>query len=146
MTPAIRAEIVAAARGWIGTPYRHQASVRGAGADCLGVVRGVWRELLGAECEIAPPYSYDWGETGRRELLYEAACRNLREVVLPGRSGDVVLFRMREKGVAKHLGILTDDGARFVHGFTGHGVVENTLSDPWRRRIVAAFEFPIERI
>ena len=44
----MRAAIVAAARGWLGTPYRHQASVRGEGADCLGLVRGVWRELIGA--------------------------------------------------------------------------------------------------
>jgi hypothetical protein len=35
MSPAV--EI---ARGWIGTPYLHQASRRGAGADCLGLVRG----------------------------------------------------------------------------------------------------------
>ena len=38
-------EIVARARAWIGTPYRHRASCRGAGADCLGLVRGVWREV-----------------------------------------------------------------------------------------------------
>ena len=35
------AGIVRAARGWIGTPYVHQASVRGAGCDCLGLLRGV---------------------------------------------------------------------------------------------------------
>ena len=38
-----REQIVAAARGWVGTPYRHQASLKGIGADCLGLVRGVWR-------------------------------------------------------------------------------------------------------
>ena len=36
-----RDEIVAAARGWRGTPYRHQASVKHIGTDCLGLVRGV---------------------------------------------------------------------------------------------------------
>jgi len=38
-------EVVAAARAWLGTPYRHRASVRGAGCDCLGLLRGVWRAL-----------------------------------------------------------------------------------------------------
>ena len=38
-----------AARAWLGTPYRHQASVKGVGADCLGLVRGLWREVAGAE-------------------------------------------------------------------------------------------------
>jgi hypothetical protein len=48
--------------------------------------------------------------------------------------------------VAKHLGILTEAGAapRFIHAYSGHGVVENSLSAPWRRRIVAAFAFPEE--
>src|SRR5215207_7343246 len=37
-----REQIVAAARGWIGTPYHHQASVKGVGCDCLGLIRGLW--------------------------------------------------------------------------------------------------------
>ena len=39
--------VVEAARGWLGTPYRHQVSLKGEGADCLGLVRGVWREVAG---------------------------------------------------------------------------------------------------
>ncbi|MEM9842167.1 MAG: peptidase P60, partial [Pseudomonadota bacterium] len=39
-----RAEVIEAARAWLGTPYRHQASRRGVGADCLGLIRGVWRD------------------------------------------------------------------------------------------------------
>ena len=50
-----RDEIVEAARAWLGTPYHHQASLRGVGCDCLGLVRGVWRELYGPEPEAAPP-------------------------------------------------------------------------------------------
>ena len=42
-----RAEILSEARDWLGTPYRHQASLKGAGCDCLGLVRGVWRALEG---------------------------------------------------------------------------------------------------
>jgi NlpC/P60 family putative phage cell wall peptidase len=38
-----RAQIVVATRDWIGTPYQHQASLKGVGCDCLGLVRGVWR-------------------------------------------------------------------------------------------------------
>lgn len=34
-------DIVARARAWIGTPYEHQASCRGAGTDCLGLLRGL---------------------------------------------------------------------------------------------------------
>ena len=43
------ARIVRAARGWLGTPYHDQASVKGVGCDCLGLIRGVWREVVGPE-------------------------------------------------------------------------------------------------
>ena len=55
-----RAAIIAEARGWIGTPYCHQASLKGAGCDCLGLIRGVWRALYGAEPEAPGPYSPNW--------------------------------------------------------------------------------------
>jgi NlpC/P60 family putative phage cell wall peptidase len=135
--------VVEIARGWIGTPYLHQASCRGAGADCLGLVRGVWREFLGAEPVEVPPYAPDWDEVQRREALWAAAEAHLRPRAV-AEPGDVLLFRMRDGAVAKHLGILSAGGAapRFIHAYSGHGVVENSLSAPWRRRIVAAFAFP----
>lgn len=133
------------ARGWIGTPYLHQASCLGAGADCLGLIRGVWRGLYGAEPEAVPAYTPDWSEPQREERLWRAAAAHLVDVPLDALAiGDVVLFRMRDGGVAKHLGIIGQAGsnATFIHAYSGHGVVESALSAPWRRRVVARFEFP----
>lgn len=144
---AFEARVVAAARGWIGTPYRHQASLRGAGTDCLGLLRGVWREVLGAEPERPPAYSMDWSEPARIEALWQAAERHLRpKLVCDEAPGDVLLFRMRDGAVAKHLGIAghTGAGASFIHAYSNHAVVESPLSAPWRRRIVARFTFPEE--
>ena len=137
--------VVAEARRWIGTPYQHQASCIGAGADCLGLLRGVWRGLLGGEPEHVPPYSPDWAEPGGTEVLWQAACRHLcQKPIAEEAAGDVLLFRMRDGSIAKHLGIAGQLGplASFIHAFNGHGVVENPLSTPWRRRIAARFEFP----
>jgi NlpC/P60 family putative phage cell wall peptidase len=136
---------VAEARRWIGTPYLHQASVCGAGTDCLGLLRGVWRAVYGDEPQAVPPYTADWAEPSRSEVLLEAARRWLLEK--PGDLsdlGDVLLFRMRDGSVAKHLGLQSEIGAhaRFIHAYTGHGVVESSLSLPWQRRIVARFAFP----
>lgn len=139
-----RRDVVAAARGWIGTPYRHQAACKGAGCDCLGLVRGVWREICGAEPVPVPAYTMDWSEPQGEERLWHAARRYLYECRGPAVPGDVILFRMRAGSVAKHLGIVAEvgAGARFVHAYSGRGVVESALSGPWARRVVARFAFP----
>lgn len=137
-----RAEIVAAARGWLGTPYRHQASLKGAGCDCLGLVRGVWREVIGPEPEVPPPYTPDWAEALGRETLLEAARRRLDEVVpVAARAGDVLIFRMGMGVPAKHCAILSNDG-RIIHAYWGRAVVETRLTEWWARRVAAAFAFP----
>lgn len=137
--------IVEVARGWIGTPYLHQASTKAAGSDCLGLLRGVWREVIGSEPEAVPAYSPDWSETEGREDLAAAALRWLCPKPLDHEApGDVLLFRMRAGSVAKHLGIAARIGAEasFIHAYSGHGVVESALSAPWRRKICARFHFP----
>ncbi len=141
-----REEIVSAAQGWIGTPYRHQASLRGSGADCLGLVRGIWRELLGDEPVAVPPYTSDWSErTGREELL-EAARQYLVEIPIgAGGRGDVLLFRMGPGCPAKHCAIVSEaQGAasRIIHAYWGRSVTETRLVPWWQRRIAAAFSFP----
>jgi NlpC/P60 family putative phage cell wall peptidase len=139
--------VVAEARRWIGTPYVHQASVCGAGTDCLGLLRGVWRAIYGSEPEPVPAYSADWSEPQREEVLWAAARRHLVPVAAdaPFAPGQCLLFRMRDGSVAKHLGLVSRAGAApaFIHAYSGHGVVENALSRPWARRIVARFEFPV---
>lgn len=140
------ARVVAAARGWLGTPYRHQASRRGVGADCLGLVRGVWRELLGPEPEAPPPYTADWSETGGAERLLGAATRHFASVEADGaRPGDIVVMRMGARAVAKHVGVLAaspDGYATIIHAYSGQGVVESPFTPAWRRRAAGFFRFP----
>ncbi len=145
MSGDLRERNLTEARGWIGTPYLHQASTKGAGTDCLGLIRGVWRAVVGVEPEVVPPYSPDWSEPGRVEDLLAAGLRWMRAVPVAERQpGDVILFRMRDGAVAKHLGIAAENAGSpsFIHAYTGHGVVESPLSAPWARRIAACFAFP----
>lgn len=138
--------VVRAARGWIGTPYHHQASVKGVGTDCLGLVRGVWREVIGCEAEMPPAYSRDWAEAGGRETMIAAARRHLVEIdPAVAWPGAVLLFRLRPGMVAKHAGILAAGGATaatMIHAMEGRPVAEVPLGLWWRRRIAAAFAFP----
>ena len=137
-----REEIVSAARSWIGTPYRHQASVKHVGADCLGLLRGVWREVVGDEPEPVPAYTPDWAEALKQETLLQAARKHLDEIVLSdAQPGDVLLFRMGLGHPAKHCAIVSGE-ARIIHAYWGRAVCETRLVPWWRRRAVAAFAFP----
>jgi len=135
------------ARAWIGTPYHHQASRRGVGTDCLGLLRGVWRAVYGEEPEAVPAYTPDWSEAQGEERLWAAAERHLIAVpVAQAEAGDILLFRMRGGAVAKHLGIMSAHGAKpkFIHAYSGHAVLESPLTAPWQRRVAASFRFPEE--
>jgi NlpC/P60 family putative phage cell wall peptidase len=140
--PVAPARIVAEARSWIGTPYRHQASLKGVGCDCLGLVRGVWRALYGEEPERAPPYARDWAESASGEPLAEAGLRHLVPLAVAAFApGDVLLFRWRAHLVAKHAAIVSAPD-RMIHAHDGAAVAEVALAPWWRRRIAYAFRFP----
>jgi NlpC/P60 family putative phage cell wall peptidase len=134
--------VVAVARSWLGTPYHDQASLRGVGCDCLGLARGIWREVVGDEPFPIPPYSRDWGETGPREVLAEGAGRMMPEIALADTGpGTLILFRMAPRAIAKHVGILTGP-KHFIHAYERLGVIEEAMTPTWRRRIAFAFLFP----
>lgn len=140
---SLRNRVLAEARSWIGTPYRHQAGRKGVGCDCLGLVRGVWHAVYGAKTPDPGPYGADWLAAGDGDPMIEAATR----LCGPGfdlsaaRPGDLLVFRWRPALPARHIGILSD-GGRLIHAYSGAGAVESALVPGWRRRVAAAFAFP----
>jgi NlpC/P60 family putative phage cell wall peptidase len=138
-----RARIVAAAQGWIGTPYMHQASLKGVGCDCLGLLRGVWREVFGDEPLTPPPYTPDWSEASGEETLAKAAAA-LMDSVSPcaAEASDVLLFRWRDHLPAKHCAVLSAPD-RMIHAHNGAAVAEVSLGPWWRRHVAFAFRFRI---
>lgn len=137
---AFRARIVLSALDWRGTPYRHQASARGEGADCLGLVRGVWRDVLGNEPADIPPYTASWlSDDGSLE---NAADRFLvRQSPGEPEAGEVLLFKMAKFKPPRHCGIFLG-GGRFLHAYDGRAVVASWLSRFWRERLAARYAFP----
>jgi NlpC/P60 family putative phage cell wall peptidase len=139
----IRNDVLAIARDWIGTPYRHQASLKGVGCDCLGLVRGIWRELYGREPEPAGAYARDWAERSGEDRLMTAALSHFGDAVglEAAMPGDLLIFRWKAEMAAKHLGIL-EEGGRFIHAYEQAAVVSSALVPSWRRRIAGVFVFP----
>lgn len=137
------ARVVAEALSWIGTPYRHQASAKGIGCDCLGLVKGVWRVLYG--CELAAPQDYapDWAGGDARDVMLARARRHFEECAADAPlAGRLLIFRWRPHLPARHAGIAVAED-RFVHAYEGGGqVVRSILVPQWRRRIAAVFAFP----
>ena len=142
VTLLTRVRVVEIARGFLGTPYHHQASRRGVGCDCLGLVRGVWRELYRDEAAEPPAYSRDWAEARGSETLLGAANTWLvAKPIAAVQPGDVLVFRYRAGIPAKHCAIVSGE-ATMIHALERAGVVEVPLAPWWRRRIAGVFAFP----
>ena len=136
-----RADIIHEALSWADTPYRHQHKTKGAGCDCLGLVRGVYEKCIGPEPETPPNYSPSWGEASGQELMLKAASDYLNQVdnALPG---DMLVFRMKRGSVAKHCGILVTPD-RMIHAYQGaRRVTESNMNKYWWSRVVGVFRYP----
>ena len=124
----ITARVLAEARSWLGTPWHHQARVRGVGVDCGGLVIGAFKAagIL--------PADYDAGYYGRHPDI-ERLVGALSEYALEAqdiRPGDVLLFTI--VGSPRHLAIATDRG--MIHAWQGmKAVVEHGIDRRWRRRL-----------
>lgn len=132
-----RAQIIAAARELLGTPWAHQGRTPGVGIDCAGVIVHILR-LNGIDYDVAG-YAY---EPNGKLTLHADACltRISRECFRPA---DVLVFRI--KRLPQHVALATDKG--ILHSFNrGAGtlskVVETGLTEQWRAHIVAAYKFP----
>ncbi len=134
-----RDDIIAEACRWEGTPYRHQSSLRGIGADCLGLIRGVYRGVIGPELFEVPPYR-PYPVRGQGEELLNAAQR----VLVPCRDikpGTIAFFRFRPLLPAHHASIFISQ-TLMIHAVSSRAVCRVGVHPWWQRRIAALFDFP----
>jgi len=141
---SINTEVLEIARTWIGTPYKHQASLKGVGCDCIGLIVGVWRELYGGTPQDfeMPPYTAFWAEETGRELMVQIGAQYLIPVSLADMiPGDVVMFKMVTHGMTKHAGILSENN-KLIHAYSRHDVMETSMIRNAGAKLTHAFRYP----
>lgn len=123
------------AKGWIGTPFHHQASLKGIGCDCAGLIRGV-----GIEYGMTPRgIPDDYGEDPNPKIMIGTLKKNLipcSDIEL----ADVILFKMLVH--PQHLAIT--NGTHIIHAYRPSGkVVHHMLDGIWKRRVHSFYRFPV---
>jgi NlpC/P60 family putative phage cell wall peptidase len=144
-----REAIVAAARSWVGTPFRHQQSTKGAGVDCVGVILGVGREL--GLLEISPQAWAPFAAYSRQPnpaRMRKAMARFLEASLVDPRSipaiGAIGWFGWRAE-LPMHLAIVGEFEGRptMIHAFETQGAcVENSIDEIWINRVDSWWQFP----
>lgn len=116
-----RLNVVDEARSWIGTRYAHQASVKGAGVDCVGLLTGIARELrlpdvFDPMTERGAPYR-GYGREPNPKLLLQACADYLHEIPKSTAGpGDILLMAFTSDRAPRHFAIVTTPG-KMVHAY-----------------------------
>ena len=142
----ISQNIVAQARTWLGTPFHHQARLKGKGCDCLGLIVGVVDELELKDKNGVRLAAYDEVTYSREPdgaYLTQKLTGLLAEIPFDeARAGDLALFKVREN--PQHLAILSNyEGTLgMIHSFApSRRVVEHRLDDDWKLRLLKVFRW-----
>lgn len=139
-------KIVRQARIWLGTPFHHQARLKGKGCDCLGLIIGVVDELGLRDGRGQPLAGYDEVSYSKEPdgayLLLKLTALLDEVLIAEAQPGDLALFTVRDN--PQHLAFLTDyEGALgMIHCYAqARRVVEHRLDDDWKSRLVKVFRW-----
>ena len=148
----LRSKIVKQARTWIGTKYHHQGRLKASancsgGVDCIGLVIGVCDELniCDAHGELLSQYDRKgYSMQPEEEKLAQSIGAHLYSVESTKmKVGDILLFKFWKE--PQHVGIVSKyptGGLGLIHcNSTSGSVVEQPLSDTWKRMITNVYRF-----
>lgn len=138
-----RQQIVWEARSWLGTPWQHQAYLKGVATDCMGLVGGVALALgiEGATDWRDDPRYHCYGETPDPVVLLEGCDKFLKRItLLEAREGDILVMAFERH--PQHFGIVSQVNPMYlVHAYSSVGrVVENGIRMA-RVRVLRAYSY-----
>lgn len=144
--------VVAQARTWLGTKYHHQGRLKKStthtgGVDCIGLVIGIINELKICDSRGFCLSKYDstnYSMSPQTTKLAEILGDHLELVSIAKiKAGDILLFKFWQN--PQHVGIVSDyptGGLGLIHCNSSSGcVLEQPLSDSWKKMITHAYRF-----
>ena len=127
--------LIATARSYVGTPFRHQGRLPGIALDCAGVA------VCAARAEGWPAIDMPgYSRTPTKGMLRQhlMAQPALRLVNRSPRFGDLLLMAFGRED--QHVALCAGD--TIIHAYEAVGkVCEHGFTDEWQKRVVAVFEF-----
>lgn len=136
--PMTREGLLQVVRTWIGTPYHHQARLKGVGADCIG-------ELYGPATEYGFPLTDVEGYSRQpygQKLIAELEQRLDRIPIEEAQPGDVLVFWFETKDYPAHVAWMADGqhGPNMIHTMEKtRRVVEHRINEWWWERVHSAW-------
>lgn len=143
-------QIIATARSYIGTRFRHQGRRKANGADrggvdCLGLLVCVADEcgLMKYDVKLSSYDETDYGHIPNAKRLFAGLNRHLDVVAVEDmQPADVLLMNIDRN--PQHVGVVGDgaDYLTLIHAYApARGVVEHRLDEEWLGRVKAVFRF-----
>jgi NlpC/P60 family putative phage cell wall peptidase len=130
-----KTEIVAEAKTWIGTPFKHQGRVKGLGVDCVGLIIGIAHAFTLTDFDYTAYSRTPDGITMQRLLNQHLQAIPIHTAM----AGDILLMRFDAQ--PQHVGILSEYG--IIHAYAQvRRCIEHRLDAVWRARVVCAYAYP----
>jgi cell wall-associated NlpC family hydrolase len=121
ITPEKRAEIIRAAREWLGTPYHHHARIKKAGADCAMFPLAVYQECGVLPADFQPPdYSMQWHLHHSEEIYLQTITPFTQKKSSEPLPADFVVFKF---GRAFSHGAIVVEWPLIIHSCVPRGVL-----------------------
>lgn len=140
VTTITRAAIVAEARSWVGTPWRHQGRTR-EGVDCAGLIVKVAHGLGVSDFDRR-----DYERIASDESMRETCAEHMTPIELNELApGDVVVMNLQQQRHIAFLGDYTGGRLSLIHALGPKHpsrVAEHRMDLAWRAKIMSAYRFP----
>lgn len=129
--------VVAEAQTWIGTPFHHEARLKGVGVDCVMLLAEVYERAGIVDHIMVPHYPPDWHMHHDAEKYTDNLPVYARQIEGPPLPGDIAVFRF---GRTFSHGTIVVEWPRLIHAYWAVGVVwgDATLN-PLKNRVVRFF-------